>query len=141
MAGFVYFVTAGKNSQADKETVNLKPPQNETQNKNFESRINDEGGVSIEVTPINFESGKQIQFEIAFTTHQGSLDFDLMQKSVLIDSLGNTYLPLEWQGGRGGHHLSGTLIFSPLKEGIKQFKLVIKNIYDVSERIFEWNLK
>ncbi len=103
------------------------------------TRINDEDGVSVEVTPINFENGKQIQFKIALTTHQGDLDFDLTRQSVLVDSQGNQYLPLEWQGGQGGHHLSGVLIFPPPKEGAKQFKLTIKNIFEVGERIFEWN--
>lgn len=102
---------------------------------------NNDGGLVIEVTPIDFSFDKPIQFEIVLTTHQGDLDFDLTQQSVVVDNLGNTYLPLEWQGDRGGHHLSGTLIFPQPKEGMKQFKLVIKDIYNVGERIFEWNLE
>lgn len=105
------------------------------------TKSNDSGGLSIEATPIDFSFDQPVQFEIVLITHQGDLDFDLNQQSVLVDDLGNTYLPLEWQGGRGGHHLSGTLIFPQPKEGIKQFKLVIKDIYNVGERIFEWNLE
>ena len=103
------------------------------------TKNNDSGGLSIDATPIDFSFGKPVQFEIVLTAHQEDLDFDLTQQSVLIDDLGNTYLPLEWQGGRGGHHLSGKLIFPPLKDKTDKIKLVIKGIYNTEERIFEWN--
>lgn len=105
------------------------------------TKNNNDGGLSVEATPINFESGQQIQFEIAFNTHQGDLDFDLTQQSVLIDDFGNIYLPLEWQGDRGGHHLSGKLIFPSLKKMTKKIKLVINNVYGIKERVFAWDLE
>ncbi|MBU1017159.1 hypothetical protein KJ678_03310 [Patescibacteria group bacterium] len=119
-------------------------PMPQTENLSTASlptKNNEGSGLSIDVTPIDFSPGKLIQFEIAFNTHQGNLDLDLTQQSVLIDDFGNTYLPLEWQGGRGGHHLSGKLIFPPLKSTTKTLKLAINNVYGIKERIFEWGLE
>lgn len=120
---------------------NSASPQTNTSSMALLSQINSEAGVSIEVRPVDFQFGKQVKFEISFNTHQGDLDFDLTKISILTDDQERQYLPLEWQGGQGGHHLSGTLIFPPLKEKIKQFKLIIKNVFEISERIFEWNLE
>lgn len=101
---------------------------------------NNDGGLAIEVTPINF-SFTQPVFAIALNTHQGSLDFDLISQAILLDDQGNQYLPLNWAGGQGGHHLSGTLTFPPLAKTTKKIKLIINDVYDISERIFEWNLE
>jgi len=120
--------------------TNSKPTASVEQKISLLTKSNEEGGLAIDATPIDFSFGKQVKFEIAFTTHQGDLNFDLTQQAVLVDNFGNNYLPLEWQGGQGGHHLSGTLIFPQPKDGIKQFKLIIKDVYNISERVFEWNL-
>lgn len=132
---------AAQNSETQSIAANNQQATDLNQKTSLQTKSNDGGGLSIEATPIDFSFGKPIQFEIVFDTHQGDLDFDLTRQSVLIDDFGNTYLPLEWQGGSGGHHLSGTLTFPLQKEGIKQFKLIIKNVYEVSERVFEWDLK
>ena len=115
-------------------------PNSVVQPTNLPSQSNSEGNLSIEITPVNFSFTEPLKFQVALNTHQGNLDFDLTKQAFLIDNQNKNYQPLEWRGDRGGHHLSGTLIFPPLKEGIKQFRLVIKDIYNVSERIFEWNL-
>lgn len=150
LALFVFFLGA-KNLSKNKIIQNIETISNSTINNQqivgFEQKItlstknNNDGGLFVDVTPIDFSFGKPVQFKIVLTTHRGDLNFDLTQRSVLADNLGNIYLPLEWQGSRGGHHLSGILVFPTPKDGIKQLKLIIKNIYEVDERIFEWNLK
>lgn len=103
------------------------------------SKINTQGGVSFEVTPKSLNFNKPLEFEIKIDTHSGSLDFDLTRISLLEDDLGNSYLPLEWQGAEpGGHHRSGILIFPKLEDNkIKKLKLTIQ---DVQPRIFEWEI-
>lgn len=77
----------------------------------------------------------------SINTHQGSLDFDLTKISHLEDHKGNMYQPLSWGGSSpGGHHRSGTLSFPRLTEKTKFIKLIIKNVYNVPERVFKWKL-
>lgn len=104
-------------------------------------KTNNENGLSIEATPIDFFLEKPIQIEIKFTTHQGDLNFDLTKNAVLIDDKNQQYLPLTWSGGNGGHHLSGTLVFPTISKETKNIKLIINNVYNIKERIFEWNLE
>lgn len=103
-------------------------------------RINNEGGLSVEVRPIDFSFGGRSQFEVFLNTHQGDLDFDLNEKAFLIDEKDNQYLPLEWQGGRGGHHISGVLVFPAVAEA-KKIKLIISDVYNIKEREFLWDLE
>jgi hypothetical protein len=49
--------------------------------------------------------------------------------------------PQTWEGGRGGHHLSGNLIFPTVSQDARSIKLIIKDIYGVSQREFLWALK
>jgi len=139
VAVFIYFI-AIKNNDKNIEPAN-SPSQNQAEKTTLQTLTNDEGGVTVEVTPINLEPGKPAQFEINFTTHQGDLNFDLLKQAVLTDGKNKQYSPATWDGGNGGHHLTGTLIFSALPAETKNIKLIIKDVYGVPERIFEWSLQ
>ncbi len=105
------------------------------------AKVNDENSVSIEVEPINFSFSRPAQFDISLTTHQGSLDFDLAQVSVLEDDKGNVYQPLNWEGSPpGGHHRNGTLSFPRLENRSRSIKLTIRDVYNAPERVFRWEL-
>jgi len=104
------------------------------------SRLNSEGNLSIEITPINFSFTEPLKFQVDLNTHQGNLDFDLTKQAFLIGNQNKKYQPLEWRGGQSGHHLSGILVFPALGENVKNIKLVMSNLYGVQERIFEWEL-
>jgi hypothetical protein len=104
------------------------------------SRVNNEGGLFIEVRPIDFSFGNPVRFEISLNAHQGDLGFDLTKKSVLIDSIGKRYIPLEWQGDKGGHHISGVLVFPSIPAQVNNMTLVISDVYGIKERIFKWNI-
>lgn len=105
-------------------------------------KTNNENDVIVEVTPKDFSSGSPVKFGIAIDVHEGSLDFDLTKISILEDDKGNEYLPLEWQGSPpGGHHRSGTLSFPSLKKKTNYIKLIVKDVFDVPERVFVWEIE
>lgn len=103
------------------------------------SKTDNQGGISFEVTPLDFNINTPLKFEVRIDTHSGSLDFDLTKISILEDDLGNNYQAIDWQGPPpGGHHLAGVLAFSKLDTKAKKLKL---SIQDSFLRIFEWDLE
>ncbi len=108
----------------------------------FETITNSESGVTIDVTPLNLDKlNEPLKFDVTLTTHEGSMDFEMTENSVLLDSKGKEYGPTGWDGSPpGGHHRSGTLTFPAVKD-VGNVKLVIKDVNGVSERIFEWRRK
>jgi hypothetical protein len=105
------------------------------------SITNDENAIWIKVKPIDFSFDSNVRFDVAIDTHGGALDFDLTQISVLKDDKSNQYEALDWEGSPpGGHHRSGILTFPKLKQDTNSIELTIKNVYDVPERIFYWDL-
>lgn len=110
---------------------------------NWESRTDDQPPVAITVTPIEFGTGvEKWKFQIAFDTHSGSLDDDLLAVASLVDDAGNVYQPMAWDGpGPGGHHREGILVFAALNPAPSYVELKIKNAGGVPERLFKWELK
>ncbi len=103
------------------------------------SRTEAQGGVSFEVTPLDFTFDSPIIFEIKIDTHSGSLDFEMTEISTLLDDRGNELQALKWEGSPpGGHHRSGTLFFPKLNDQAKKMKLIIEYI---PLRIFKWDLE
>lgn len=122
-------------------TKESAPTKEKGGKSNLPTKTNDENSVTIEVKPIDLSVGKPAKFDVAITTHQGSLDFDLTKISFLEDDKGNLYQAVSWEGSPpGGHHRSGTLSFPKFKEKTKFIKLTIKKVNNVPERVFEWNL-
>ncbi len=115
---------------------------NTSQDK-WETKVDGQPPVTIQVTPVEFgKSSKQWKFDVVFTTHSGSLDDDPVKIALLMDNNGNIYQPIAWEGpGPGGHHREGVLIFNPIKPLPKYVELKIKNVGDVPERSFRWDLK
>lgn len=104
------------------------------------AKTNSGGGLTIDVNPINFSFNMPVRFKIEMNTHQGNLEFDITKQSILFDGLGNKYFPIEWDGGVGGHHISGILTFPIITKQDNIIKLTINDIYGVKERVFEWEL-
>ncbi len=108
----------------------------------LQTMTNDEGRVTFDVTPIDFSYEEPVSFEIDINTHTGSLNFDLTEITVLEDDTGNKILPLDWDGSApGGHHRRGILSFPKLNGQTKSMKLIIKDVYDIPERVFIWDLE
>jgi hypothetical protein len=60
----------------------------------------------------------------------------------LKDSSGREYQPINWDGSPpGGHHRSGVLEFSELAEGAESITLVIREVANVPERVFNWTVE
>ena len=101
------------------------------------------GSVSITVAPQTLGGDvSEWKFDITFTTHSGSLDFDPTAVTRLVDDSGNIYKPLRWEGGpQGGHHREGVLVFGQIKPLPHTVEIKIVNISEVHERSFVWNMK
>lgn len=107
----------------------------------FETRADEQGSVTIKVTPEGIFGG-QGKFRIVFNTHSVDLNQDLLETAVLMDDQGNTYKPTRWDGsGPGGHHREGTLVFDSINSAASSVELHLRSIGEVPERLFKWNLK
>jgi hypothetical protein len=97
--------------------------------------VGSEAGVTFTIRSVDY--GNTIGFQIKIDTHQGALDFDLTEISTLV--IGSTvYEPLSWEGSPpGGHHRSGELVF-PTGGELGPSRLVIKGVYGVAERVFDF---
>lgn len=122
---FLGLVKTNKKEASSQGSVILQP------------QTNSEGGVSITVNSENFDF-KNPQFLISFETHQGDLDFNIAEVAILTTDNTTEYRPLAWDGGTGGHHLSGILYFPTINAEIKNIKLIIKNVYGIPAREFFW---
>jgi len=108
----------------------------------FESQLNNEKAVTVEVTPLNLpEGGPTLDFEIAFNTHSVDLSFDPAAISILRDDQGREYPAVAWEGaGPGGHHRSGVLRFEVPETATKSIEVIIHDVAGVPERVFQWKL-
>ena len=106
--------------------------------KTISSGTTQTGDVLVELSPHAFDNGK-LNVDFSANTHSVDLgQFDLMQITTL-EYDGNVLKPIS-APSLSGHHNSGTLVFGTGKE-LKRFKIIINDIPDVKERVFEWNIK
>jgi hypothetical protein len=110
-------------------------------------RLDQQGAVVVEVTPLNLGTpADTLEFDIAMNTHSVDLSMDLAMLATLTTDTGVTVQATTWDAPRGGHHVSGKLIFPTTKdgksilEGASKLILTIINV-DVPSRAFEWELK
>ncbi len=101
----------------------------------------DENSVSFEVTPMDFQYGQPLVFEIRMNTHQVDLGFDLMNLATVTTDEGAILVPVAWEGSApGGHHRDGKLIFPEITLPVGQMSLVVEDVAEVPKRIFTWKL-
>lgn len=136
------FLWIGRSFVKQKTSVGELNLRANTQQK-WETRTDAEPPVTVTVTPLEF--GKDFQtwkFVLAFGTHSGSLDDDLMKTAILIDTSGNTYQPTAWEGaGPGGHHREGVLVFDAIYPTPASVTLKIKDVGGIPQRLFKWDTK
>lgn len=107
----------------------------------YESRIDDQAEVVVEVKPLKIDPNGQSQFEISLTTHSVELDDDLTKQAFLYDDQSHFIKPVSWDGSEpGGHHRDGVLTFGPFELPTKYVELKIKDIGDAPQRVFRWSL-
>lgn len=94
------------------------------------------GDMSMEITPVRYSNGR-LEVKYSSSTHSVSLDkYDLMELSTLeVD--GKVYRPVKTDR-MSGHHASGRIIFE-VPEKPDGFRIVIRDIPRVNERLFDWN--
>ena len=108
----------------------------------FETKSNRENGVRVDVTPVEFAPGKPARFQIRISSHSGDLSQDMVEVSMLRDDKGQEYRPVGWEGSPpGGHHRRGVLEFPSFEGKSKKITLIVRDIANVPERLFEWKIK
>ncbi len=97
--------------------------------------IKSDGEVIIDLKPLGVKDGG-FAFEINVNTHTVSLEgYNLMDLATL--EYDNVKLKPVSALKLIGHHNSGLLVFD-VSEELESFRIVIRDIPDVKERIFEW---
>jgi len=138
----VYF---GVFNREQSQRANHQPAEQSanTSQGGWETKTDDQPPVTINITPIEFgRDAKVWKLTVAFDTHSGSLDDDLLKVTSLVDNEGSTYQPISWEGqGPGGHHREGVLTFGALDPAPLYVELIIKNVGGVSGRSFKWNIE
>jgi len=128
-------------ARANDEFSESNKDQVTTEKNLYSSQTNSLGNVEVEVVPNVSADKKSWSFQITLTTHAGSLDEDLVEISSLVDEEGNKLDPIRWEGADpGGHHREGTLVFPQFSQKPKSVKLILKDIGEIPERSFIWNL-
>ena len=124
---------------AEKKNSSVNSP---SQSVIYESQTDSEEQVSVIVTPKNLAMNASVwEFEVVLDTHSAELDDDLAKNSALVDSSGNKYFPLGWEGDPpGGHHRKVILKFQPLTGRRESVELKIFDVGGVGERAFSWRL-
>jgi len=110
------------------------------------TQTDSQGAITIEITPVDLAaSGVTFAFDVSLNTHSVDLSMDLAAAATLIADTGRSVAALAWDAPKGGHHVSGKLIFpalvdgTPLLEGASQLTLILTGI-DAPERRFAWGL-
>jgi hypothetical protein len=109
--------------------------------------VDEQGAVVVEVTPLNLNNhGDTLEFDIALNTHSVDLGMDLASLAILSTDTGMIVQAINWDAPRGGHHVSGKLIFPSTFDGnsildeANQITLQIRDV-DANIREFAWRLQ
>lgn len=139
----VYRMVFTERGEPAKSKEQSKEQAGEVKQKQWETKIDEEPPVTIEITPVEFgPAASQWKFDVIFTTHSGSLDFDPMKIASMADDKGNIYQPIAWEGpGPGGHHRAGVLVFAAINPTPSYVELKVKDAGGVPERIFKWEIQ
>jgi hypothetical protein len=94
-----------------------------------------DGGVKMEMEPYSFEAGT-LRVKFYANTHSVNLgDYEMMGRTHL--EYGDMeYIPVSIDRMRG-HHAGGEIEFN-LPEAPDHFRIVVRGLPDLEERIFEW---
>ena len=118
-----------------------------TDGDNDMSRLDEQGAVIFEVTPLNLGTpADTLEFDVAMNTHSVDLSMDLAPLATLTTDSGITVQASKWDATPGGHHVDGKLIFPSAQDGISilegasKLTLTIINV-DAASRVFDWELK
>jgi len=129
-------------------TNNIKPDDSNIANEQteavldsgYQSLVDEQAAVTVDITPKVLALGQERNiFAVAFNTHSVPMDYDFSQVIILRDDLDNVYSAQEWTGGRGGHHVSGEVIFPALDPQASAVEIDIVGVGGV-DRVFKWQI-
>ena len=111
--------------------------------QNLGQKTDEQALVTVTVTPINISpQSKEWKFNIVIDTHSVELDQDMTKSTTLTNDQGKEYRPLRWEGAvAGGHHREGALVWSAIEPMPKSVEINIRDIGEIPERSFKWDLK
>ena len=138
---YIIFIVYQNRTKDDSQNPQIN--QEQTSKGQWETKTDEQSPVVIKITPLEFGKDALIwKFDVAFDTHSGSLDDDVLAVATLVDDNGNIYKPTLWDGpGPGGHHREGILIFNSTQSMSEYIELWIKNVGGINERSFRWELE
>jgi hypothetical protein len=101
------------------------------------TRISQEAGVTIKVTPVATLPGEWL-FAIVLDAQSGALDDNLQAQAVLVSD-SEQLKPIQWDGSKpGGQHRDGILSFPLPKSEAAAIELRIKRNGEAAARVFRW---
>lgn len=105
-----------------------------------------QGNITIMITPLNLNNpGDTLDFEVTMDSDSVDLNMDLAPISTLSNDFNWTVQAIQWNGPRGGHHITGKLSFPSKYDGdsmlvaMAKVTISIKDL-DAPERLFTWPL-
>lgn len=111
------------------------------------TQVDEQGAVVVEATPLNLNMQEStMEFEIVLNTHSVDLSMDLAQLAILTTDAGITVNATKWDAPRGGHHVTGKLLFpsktdgKSILDGANIITLQIRDV-DSSLREFVWRMQ
>ena len=119
-----------------------RSPLASAQTLTLEAQKNDEGAVSVSVTPQDVsKTADAWRFDVRFNTHVTPITQDMVAVASLNGGGDAAEPPTAWEGDPpGGHHRHGVLVFKPLAPTLTTLTLHIREVGGVAERTFTWNL-
>jgi hypothetical protein len=106
-------------------------------------RTSNSGGVRIaaQYNPPQQDQSDMTSFSLTLSTHYVDLkQYDIKNLAFVRVDEEMVQPATKWVASGDNHHIHGTLSFPNQKlEGSQLVRLIIKNIGDTSDRIFEWN--
>ena len=102
-----------------------------------------EGGVAIQVTPIDVGASAQAwTFAVALNTHSQNLADDVAAEAFIVDAAGKPQPAVGWEGDPpGGHHRKGVLRFAPLSPKPALIEVRIQRAGEAEPRAFQWSIE
>lgn len=101
------------------------------------SRSDAQASVAVTVSPLQMDP-TGVRFAVGLETHTVELDYDFAAISALTVD-GRSFAAQRWEGARGGHHLTGTLVFPPLPPNARSAVLTMNGIGGVVRK-FDWSV-
>lgn len=110
------------------------------------AQTDSQGNITVQITPLNLNNpGDTLDFEVTLDTHSVDLSMDLAPLSTLSNDFNWSVQAIQWDGPRGGHHVTGILSFPAKYDGdsmlvaMAKVTISIKDL-DAPERSFTWPL-